>query len=78
MKSQYRGICGSCGGIAVGFEALSNALGGEVYVHLVTLSTEDAVNEECVHAGERLCESIRCTPWSTYRMFFPKAFGQAL
>ena len=39
---------------------LPNALGGEAYVHvhLVTLGAEDAVNEGCVHAGERLCETI--------------------
>ena len=28
----------------VGVEGLPNALGGEAYVHLVTLSTVDAVN----------------------------------
>ena len=50
-----------CGGIAVGIETLSNALGSKAYVHLVTLGAKDAVNEGCVHAGERLCESIRCS-----------------
>ena len=50
-----------CGGIAVGVETLPNALGSKPYVHLVALGAEDAVNEGCVHAGEGLCEGIRCS-----------------
>ena len=52
-----------CGGVAVGVETLPNALGSKayVYIHLVTLGAEDVVNEGCVHAGERLSESIRCS-----------------
>ena len=42
----------------VGIEALPNAFGSKAYVHLVA---EDAVNEGCVHAGERLCEGIQCS-----------------
>ena len=45
----------------MGVETLPNALGSKAYVHLVALGTEDAVNEGCVHAGERLCEGIRCS-----------------
>ena len=45
----------------MGVETLPNALGGKVYVHLVALGAEDAVNEGCVHAGEGLCEGIRCS-----------------
>ena len=50
-----------CGGMAVGIETLPNAFGSKGYVHLVTLGAEDAVNEGCVHAGERLCEGIWCS-----------------
>ena len=52
-----------CGGIAVG-ETLPNALGSKAYVHLVALGAEDAVNERCVRAGERLCEGIRCSGYN--------------
>ena len=45
----------------MGVETLPNALGSKAYVHLVALGTEDAVNEGCVHAGEGLCEGIRCS-----------------
>ena len=45
----------------MGVETLPNASGSKAYVHLVTFGADDAVNEGCVHAGERLCESIRCS-----------------
>ena len=45
----------------MGVEMLPNTLGGKAYVHLVALGTEDAVNERFVHAGEGLCEGIRCS-----------------
>ena len=45
----------------MGVETLPNALGSKAYVHLVALGAEDAVNEGCVHAGEGLCEGIRCS-----------------
>ena len=47
----------------MGVEPVPNALGGKayMYVHLVALGTEDAVNEGFVHAGEGLCEGIRCS-----------------
>ena len=52
---------GTGGFVAMGVETLPNALGGKAYVHLVALGTEDAVNEGFVHAGEGLCEGIRCS-----------------
>ena len=46
----------------MGVETLPNGLGSKAYVHLVALGAEDAaVNEGFVHAGEGLCEGIRCS-----------------
>ena len=38
----------SLSSIPMGIEALSDALGSEAYVHLVTFTAEDAINERCV------------------------------
>ena len=61
----------------MGVETLPNALGSKAYVHLVALGTEDAVNEGCVHAGEGLCEGIRCSGHCGVQMRFPTARARA-
>ena len=50
-KWRYRGIRSFLCSIPMGIGALSDALGSEAYVHLVTFRVEDAINERCICAS---------------------------